>query len=68
MDKYFHQIAMWSIFIGSIILLYLAFFWFQKGNSIMGIGMLIMGIVALSNFYLHRRMMKGKITHDKKSP
>jgi len=68
MSKYFHQIAMWSIFIGGLVLLFFAFLWFSRSNSIMGFGMLVMAIVALSNFYLHRLMMKGKITHDKKIP
>jgi len=58
MHKFFHQIAMWFIFLGSVALFYLAFVWFGRGNIIMGAGMLIMGIIALSNFYLHRRMMK----------
>ncbi|GMQ95095.1 MAG: hypothetical protein BMS9Abin13_205 [Patescibacteria group bacterium] len=58
MHKYFHQIAMWSIFIGGLVLFYFALAWFQKGNLVMGAGMLIMSIVAMSNFYLHRKTMK----------
>jgi len=60
MNKYFHQIAMWLIFIGGLTLFYFAIIWFQKGNTIMGLGMFVMSVVAFSNFYLHRRMMKGK--------
>jgi len=58
MNKFLHQIAMWLIFLGSLALLYLAFIWFGRGNNIMGVGMLTMGVIALSNFYLHRRMMR----------
>ena len=58
MDSFFHQVAMWLIFLGGLALLYFAFVWFGKDNNLMGSGMLIMGVVALSNFYLHRRMMK----------
>jgi len=60
MNKYFHQIAMWLIFLGSFVLLYLAIVWFKRDNNIMGFGMLVMGIIALSNFYLHRLMMRKK--------
>ena len=60
MKEIFHQIAMWLIFLGGLALLYLAFAWFQRGNAFMGIGMLIMGIIAESNFYLHRRMMRDR--------
>ena len=59
MRKYFHQLAMWQIFIGGVALLVFAFVWFREGNLIMVSGMFIMGVVALSNFYLHRMMMKG---------
>jgi len=58
----FHKPAMGIIFLGSLTLLYFAFVWFSRGNQIMGLGMLIMGLVAGSNFYLHLRMMK----HSKK--
>ena len=58
MHKYFHQIAMWLIFTGGLVLLYFSFIWFARSNATMGIGMLAMGIIALSNFYLHRRMMR----------
>jgi len=68
MDKYFHQIAMWIIFLGGLAFLLFALMWFGKGNVLMGSGMLIMGIMAEANFYLHRLMMKGKIKHDRKSP
>jgi len=63
MQEFFHQLAMWLIFLGALALIYLAFVWFDRGNTIMGFGMLIMGIIASSNFYLHRKMMqrdKGK--------
>jgi len=55
---YLHNIAMLIIVFGAIILLYLSFLWYEQGNLIMGGGMLVMGLIALSNFYLHRRMMK----------
>jgi len=58
MHKYFHQIAMWLILLGSLILFYLGFVWLGRGNAIMSIGMFVMGMIALSNFYLHRMMMK----------
>lgn len=56
----FHQIAMSLIFMGGLVLFYFSAIWFQKGNFIMGAGMLVMGVVAMSNFYLHRDMMKKK--------
>lgn len=55
-----HQLAMSLIFLGSLTLFYLAFVWFGRGNAIMGVGMFVMGLIASSNFYLHRRMMKGR--------
>jgi len=58
MHKYFHQIAMWLIFLGGLVLLYLAIVWFGRGNDVMGLGMLIMAIIAESNYFLHRQMMK----------
>ena len=58
MNEILHQIAMWLIFLGALVLFYLAVIWFARGNIIMGVGMLSMGIIATSNFYLHRRMMK----------
>jgi len=58
MNKLLHQIAMWLIFLGALVLFYLAYMWFTRGNPTMGVGMLVMGIIATSNFYLHRRMMK----------
>ena len=60
MSDAFHQVAMWSIFLGSLALLYLAFVWFSRGNTIMGFGMLVMGVVAAANYYLHRMMMETK--------
>jgi len=58
MAQIFHQIAMWSIFIGSLILFYLAFVWLGRGSAIMSVGMFIMGVVASANFYLHWQTMK----------
>lgn len=63
MSKLFHQIAMWLIFIGGFVLLYLAIVWFVRGNNHMGFGMLIMAIIAESNYFLHRQIMKK---NDKK--
>jgi len=65
MNKYFHHIAMWVIFLGGLAFLLFAFMWFVKGNLLMSFSMLIMGIMAESNFYLHRLMMKGKIKHER---
>ncbi len=56
--KYLHQISMWLIIIGSLILFFLSFLWYVKGNMIMSFGMMIMGGIALSNFYLHWKRMK----------
>jgi len=53
-----HQIAMAVILLGGVALFLLALWWFSKGNIPMGSGMLIMALVAGSNFYLHRMMMK----------
>jgi len=62
MDKYFHQITMGLIVVGALVLLYLSAVWFTRDNIIMGVGMLVMSIIAFSNFYLHLRMMKrGKL-------
>jgi len=58
MPEILHQAAMLAIILGSIILFLLAFIWFSRGNAMMGYGMFIMGTIALSNYYLHRRMMK----------
>jgi len=60
MPEILHQVAMLIIFLGSVIFFLLAFIWFSRGNTIMGFGMLVMGAIAMSNYYLHRRMMKGK--------
>ena len=61
-DKYLHRIAMWVIIIGALILFYLAFIWYTQGNSIMSIGMTVMGLIASANFYLHlRTMRRGRI-------
>ena len=60
MPEVLHQVAMLIIFLGSAALFLFAFIWFSRGNSIMGFGMFVMGAVAMSNYFLHRRMMKGK--------
>lgn len=60
MNKYFHQIAMWLIFIGALALSYFSALWFARGNGIMGFGMLAMAVIAISNFYLHRAAMKNR--------
>jgi len=60
MDEFLHQLSMWIIFLGALALLYIAYVWFQKDNLLMASGMSLMGLIALSNFYLHRRMMKKK--------
>jgi len=58
MREILHQIAMAIIVIGGVALFFLALWWFSKGNIPMGSGMLIMALIAGSNYYLHRRMMK----------
>ena len=56
-----HIIAMWVILIGSLALFYIAFKWYSEKNFFMGSGMMIMGLIALSNFYLHwKRMVHQK--------
>ena len=55
-----HYVAMLVIVIGGFLLLYLSFLWYSQNNIIMGVGMMIMGLVALSNFYLHLVKMKRK--------
>ncbi len=59
-NEYLHQIAMWIIVLGALILFYFAIVWYMQDNIIMSLGMIIMGLIALSNFYLHKRMMKKK--------
>jgi hypothetical protein len=54
----FHYIAMFIILSGGFSLLYFSFFWYSKNNLSMSFGMLIMGLIALSNFYLHWIKMK----------
>lgn len=54
----FHYIAMLIILVGGISLLYLSFLWYSQNNIIMGTGMMVMGLVALANFYLHLTNMK----------
>ncbi len=41
-------------------LFYFEIVWYMRENIMMSLGMIIMGLIALSNFYLHRRMMKKK--------
>ena len=53
-----HVIAMSAIFVGGILLLLLAFAWWREGNVRMAAGMALMGLIAESNYYLHRQMMK----------
>jgi len=53
-----HKIAMAVILIGGAALFLMALWWFNKGNIPMASGMLIMALIAGSNYYLHRRMMK----------
>jgi len=60
---YLHKIAMLIIVVGAIILFYLSFVWYQRSNFIMSVGMFVMGLIAVSNFYLHGRMMK-KMSFD----
>lgn len=55
---FFHYIAMAVILFGGLILLYFSFVWYLKDNMIMSAGMLVMGMVALANFYLHLTNMK----------
>jgi len=58
MPEMLHQAAMLVIFLGSVLLFFLAFIWFSRGSAIMGSGMFVMGAVAMSNYFLHKRMMK----------
>jgi len=53
-----HKIAMAVILIGGAALFLLGVWWISKGNIPMGSGMLIMALIAGSNYYLHRMMMK----------
>jgi len=56
--KPLHNLAMLIIILGAVILFYLSFLWYQQNNVIMSIGMFVMGLIAVSNFYLHRLMMR----------
>jgi len=58
-----HNLAMLIIVVGAVILFYLSFVWYQQNNIIMSVGMFVMGLIAVSNFYLHRRMMR-KMSFD----
>ncbi len=58
--KYLHNFAMSIILIGSFLLFYLAFGWYEKFNLFMSSGMIIMALVALANFYLHLVKMKKR--------
>ncbi|PCI21309.1 hypothetical protein COB64_00295 [Candidatus Wolfebacteria bacterium] len=60
MSKFLHYFAMMIILLGGIALLVLSVIWFIQGILLMGIGMLIMGLVALSNYFLHVQSMKMK--------
>lgn len=57
-NKFLHNIAMGIILIGSLILFFIAFYWYETNNIFMTLGMIIMGFVALANFYLHLVKMK----------
>jgi len=46
------------ILLGAIVLIILGLMWFSRANNLMGIGMLVMGVIALSNYYLHVQSMK----------
>lgn len=56
-NNYLHVIAMAVIVIGTIILFYLGFSWYLQDNVVMSMGMIIMGLIASANFYLHWRIM-----------
>jgi len=49
-----------AILWGGIVLLILAIWWLSQGNILMAAGMAVMGIVAESNYYLHRMGMDTK--------
>ena len=53
-----HVIAMNVIFVGGIAMFVLAGMWWIAGNVQMALGMGVMGLIAESNYYLHRQMMK----------
>lgn len=46
------------VLVGGVLLLGLAFMWFARDNVLMGVGMLIMGAIAGSNYLLHLQAMK----------
>ncbi|MFH1325375.1 MAG: hypothetical protein ABIH49_01220 [archaeon] len=56
--KIFHYLSMSVIVAGGFLLLYFSFLWYLRNNVLMSGGMLIMGLIALANFYLHLRGMK----------
>ena len=62
-SKPLHNLAMLIIILGALILFYLSFLWYQVSNLIMSVGMFVMGLIAVSNFYLHRLMMR-KMSFD----
>lgn len=59
-NRYLHNIAMLVILISSLILFYIAFWWYTKKNILMSLGMSTMALAALSNFYLHLIKMKKR--------
>lgn len=60
MRNHVHNFAMSLVFIGGVMLLLLAYYWYSINNLLMASGMLIMGVVALSNLYLHATAMRKK--------
>lgn len=58
MKEFIHYLVMAIILLGGVALLVLAIIWFIRGANLMGLGMLVMSLVAFSNYYLHGRSMK----------
>ncbi len=54
-----------TILWGGIALLSFGIWWLSLGNFPMAAGMTIMGLVAESNYYLHRKAMKAKKSPEK---
>ncbi len=54
-----------TIFWGGIALLVFGAWWLSQGNFPMAAGMTVMGLVAESNYYLHRKGMKAKKNLEK---
>ena len=59
-NKFLHNLAMGTILIGSFLLFFIAFWWYEELNSLMTLGMSTMALVALANFYLHLVKMKKR--------